>query len=147
MVLPGVIAPGLQIDIPVRSIDIFPTILELAGIAGKVQLQGRSLVPVIADDKGHAEAVVSQHGRDYYCVIDGGYKLLKRVIPDLNYELYRTASDAPEKHEIQDPARISALDMLLRGILDDARQQRGRNNKVEWFDRWRDELKALGYVE
>ena len=102
---------------------------------------------MIADDKSHAEAVVSQHGRNYYCVIDGGYKLIKHVIPDLKYELYRTASDALEKHEMQDPARISALDMLLRGILDDARQQRGKNNRVDWFDRRRDELKVLGYVE
>ena len=49
IVAPGVTTPGTRIDAPVGLIDIYPTLLELAGLPPKVDNDGQSLVPLLKD--------------------------------------------------------------------------------------------------
>jgi arylsulfatase A-like enzyme len=44
---PGLIAPGSAADALVRNIDIAPTVLELAGVAGRPEMDGRSFLPAL----------------------------------------------------------------------------------------------------
>ena len=45
---PGVVPAGTVVDEPVQSIDVMPTVLELAGLSAPEQAQGQSLVPLMA---------------------------------------------------------------------------------------------------
>ncbi len=46
-VAPGVAKPGTRCDRPVGLVDIYPTLIELAGLPAKGDLDGKSLVPLL----------------------------------------------------------------------------------------------------
>jgi arylsulfatase A-like enzyme len=48
-VAPGISIPGSRCDQPVSLLDIYPTLLELAGLPAREDLDGKSLVPFIRD--------------------------------------------------------------------------------------------------
>ncbi len=49
IVAPGVTKPGTRCDRPVSLVDIYPTLIELAGLPEKSDLDGTSLVPLLKD--------------------------------------------------------------------------------------------------
>ncbi len=52
IVAPGVSIPGSRVDQPVGLIDIYPTLLELAGAPPKADNDGLSLVPLLKHPDG-----------------------------------------------------------------------------------------------
>ncbi|MDG2168979.1 MAG: sulfatase [Opitutales bacterium] len=52
IVAPGITIPGTRIDQPVGLIDIYPTLLELAGLPPKPDNDGLSLVPLLKNPDG-----------------------------------------------------------------------------------------------
>jgi arylsulfatase A-like enzyme len=51
IVAPGVTKPGSRCETPVSLLDIYPTLLELAGLPAKTDNEGYSLMPLIKDPK------------------------------------------------------------------------------------------------
>ncbi|MDP8223614.1 MAG: sulfatase [Candidatus Lernaella stagnicola] len=47
--IPGVTRPGQRIDTPVENVDLFPTMLAVAGASVEKKTQGHNLLPVIRD--------------------------------------------------------------------------------------------------
>lgn len=47
IVAPGIAKPGTRCDQPVGLVDIYPTLIELAGLPKKSELDGKSLVPLL----------------------------------------------------------------------------------------------------
>jgi len=47
IVAPGITKPGSRCDRPVGLIDIYPTLLDLAGLPAKAENDGQSLVPLL----------------------------------------------------------------------------------------------------
>ena len=65
VVAPGLVPAGLRVSAPVRSIDVYPTLLDLLGVAAPPGLVGRSLVPLMRGEEGAAPTpVVSELTED-----------------------------------------------------------------------------------
>ncbi len=63
---PGLLAPGAAASGLVELVDVFPTLAELASLPAPQGLDGRSLVPMLADPQSPGrEAVLSQFARPF----------------------------------------------------------------------------------
>lgn len=119
---PGVVPEG-RVDTVVESIDVYPTILELAGLEVPAQAQGQSLVPLMADPARpgrfgwvgrpafaeraitrelFVEQPVSEQVAQQVIVADG-WKLIRNVVrPEdrVEFELYRYEADPLDQKNV-----------------------------------------------
>ncbi len=148
---PQKIQPGTTIDIPVGTIDIYPTLLELSGVPGEERLQGVSLVRLMRgdpDDTETREPIIAQKDRSLYSLIDEKYKLIGLISSKPQFELFDLKSDRLEKQDIyenQDFAQKMRTKLEL--AIERAGKGKGKNIAVEMTDKQRDNLRALGYVQ
>jgi arylsulfatase A-like enzyme len=56
IVAPGITKPGTRIERPVSLLDIYPTLIELAGLPEKEGLDGQSLLPLLKDPQATWES-------------------------------------------------------------------------------------------
>jgi arylsulfatase A-like enzyme len=119
VVAPGVAAPGSVCDTPVLSTDLFPTLLDLAGVPlpSGLNQDGVSLVPLLrgqALDRGplfwHYPHYSNQGGPPAGAVRDGDWKLIEWY-EDHRVELYHLGDDPDERRDrsAADPARARAM--------------------------------------
>lgn len=96
--------PKSSSDQPVSLLDLYPTIVDLAGLPPKTDNEGHSLVPLIkepATDWPHA--VVTTHGRGNHAVRDRRWRYIRYA--DGSEELYDHASDPGEySNKAADPS-------------------------------------------
>jgi len=119
---PGVV-PGTRIDGVTRAIDLFPTMLEMAGIADAPRASGRSLAPALrgqplADEPAFAESLVPlvHFGwSDLRAVRDGRWKFILAPRPEL-YDLDRDPGETKNLVDAE-PARARAMRAGLEGQL------------------------------
>ncbi|MDH4045560.1 MAG: sulfatase [Gemmatimonadota bacterium] len=107
---PGVTQPGLVLGTPATTDDLFPTLLDLAGIARStdVPLDGLSLAPLFRGDSLPSRPLFwhfpHYHGSGNHpsgAVRDGNYKLLE-WFEDGRVELYDLAADSTETNDVSD---------------------------------------------
>jgi arylsulfatase A-like enzyme len=107
--MPGRVAPGTECDVPVISQDLYPTLLELAGVPvpGKQAIDAVSLVPLL-DRRGtlpdrplfwHYPHYSNQGGRPGGAMRAGTYKLVE-FFEDSHVELYDLAADPGEQRDL-----------------------------------------------
>ena len=129
---PGRLPAGRIVDEPVQCIDVMPTVLELAGVQVPEEVEGRSLLPLIAGSPGWEQ-------RPIFCETSGGgytadeklyadrtravrtqrWKLIRSVPGDgstPSEELYDLDSDPYELDNVVDdfPNRADSLRALLQ---------------------------------
>lgn len=119
---PGVLPAGLRIDQTTESIDMMPTVLELAGITPPEAAEGQSLLPLIVDPESVSDlgairrAAFSERvypvgmtpslgiiKHDQYSIVLDGWKLVKNEKqPDdwPEYELYDHVADPMNLHDV-----------------------------------------------
>jgi len=148
--------PGTTVYGTVRTIDIMPTILELAGAGARIPAaaRGQSLVPMF-DGSGAHRPVYSEamlYGSTERSLMVDGKKLMFDVqepLPKLYDEMY----DPQELIDIA-RARPALVDSLLTALTSfhaeleaDYRQRAGRREMTpEESDRIQKAMKSLGYV-
>jgi uncharacterized sulfatase len=125
---PGVIAPGTTITRVVSNLDLFPTILELAGLGvpENLTIRGRSLVPLL---RGQAPAwddtLFGQYDMHHSAIArmrmirTPEWKLIRHFEPGGQNELYHLASDPGELHNLAgsaQPEHRSQRDALSRRL-------------------------------
>jgi len=111
---PGV-KPGTKIDPVVRSVDLFPTILEMAGVAGAPATSGRSVAAALRgtrldDEPSFAESLVPlvHYGwSDLRTVRDGRWKYILAPKAEL-FDLDRDPGELTNLVEAE-PARARAM--------------------------------------
>jgi len=123
---PPVAKPGTSCDVPVASIDFYPTLLELAGAslpAGRV-LDGASLVPLLGGRADLARRELFWHFPCYVgratpssAIRAGTFKLIEFFENGGRFELYDLAADPREERDLAatQPDTTQALATRLRG--------------------------------
>ncbi len=158
--LPGQRQGGV-VESRVNLIDLFPTILEVAGIRSELNLDGSSLVPLILGngdpDSDQERERLTQTDWDRRCVARGisarGFRLVEI---ERNYEglrnvvrMYDLAGDPREEDDVsaQHPQIVQELRRELHRRFDELARAAGPQpeNRKGQLDQER--LRALGYVE
>ena len=145
---PGLL-PASVVRIPVRHVDVVPTVLDLLGLQAPAGLPGRSLLPVIAGSEDAApesylESLSPWLNRGWAPlrgVVDGGLKYVDLPLP----EVYDLVADPGERKNLA-ASRPQELERL-RGRL--ARLRVGEvaaDARVQEDESALERLRALGYV-
>ncbi len=138
----------------VEGVDVFPTILDLAGLPRSERSDGRSLVTG-ADPRRPAYVSLALDGLDQRAVVVGEWKL---VIDDRLGEtrLFDLEQDPEERVDVstEHPEVVSRLRALADRMRDEAlrgsegyRADAGTISDDELSPELRDALEALGYIE
>jgi len=132
---PGVAKENSVHDALVQSEDLYPTILEMAGLPPRPEqaLDAISLVPALRGGRGVREAVISYFPHSppvpewmppAICIRQGDWKLL-RIFHDApggghRYELYNLKEDPGERRNLAaaEPERLRTLDARLAAFLE-----------------------------
>ena len=107
---PGKVQPGTTCDVPVISMDSYPTLLEIAGLPPTPNhpLDGKSLVPLLKQSIGLERDAIYFHYPNYAfhkrnrlggVVRAGEFKLIKRYGTG-QLELYNLSDDIAEKRNL-----------------------------------------------
>jgi choline-sulfatase len=149
---PGIPA-GRRLERTVRLVDVFPTVLELAGLArpGELALSGRSLAAALRgapepdEPTTYAETLVPllQFGwSDLRAIRDGRFKYIEAPRP----ELYDLREDPGERHDLarEKAPQAAAMRATLAKLLE--REKEARRDGAAPSDETIERLGALGYV-
>lgn len=149
---PRVIPAGIKIDDQVRTIDIFPTVLDLLEIRIPGDCRGTSLRPLLEGKNLELEA----YGETYLPLLACGWSELKmlrtnewKYIRAPRPELYHLASDADEKQNLINRERQVAARLEKR--LSEIENQEtdlgtGEARKKSIPEDLRKKLISLGYI-
>ncbi len=124
---PGVTKTGSTSDVPISSIDIFPTILQIAGAVTPEErvIDGQSLVPLLRQTGTLKRDALYWHYPHYwsdqtpYSIIrSGDWKLIKHY-EGPTFELYKLADDLSEKNDLAPsmPDKVRQLNLKLTSHL------------------------------
>ncbi|UMB61724.1 sulfatase [Lutibacter sp. A80] len=99
---PGVTKAKSVTEIPVQSIDLYPTIMEIASgekFDGE-GIQGKSLMPIIKEQKFESRKLFffRSYEDQYAAVIDGDWKLIK--YHSGKFQLFNVTKDISEKNDL-----------------------------------------------
>jgi arylsulfatase A-like enzyme len=161
LMLPFRLTEPLVVEPLVRNVDIWPTLLDLAGLPPLPQTDGASLVPLMeaaaqqqAPKTPISMAYIDQTwGRidedpsPLIAIRDGGERILYREKQPDFLEIYDHASDPKEQRTLTQnpPEWVTPLKQELQRQLE-LPTPWGKATEVEVDDMQRGQLKALGYV-
>ncbi len=139
---PAGFRPGTRCAAPVSLLDLYPTVLDLCGLPPRPELEGRSLLPLIADvEAPWEEAVVATVGRGTHSVFAPGWRYVRWF--DGTEELYELAADPREwRNRAGDPRLAAVKQRLAAHIPEDPTIHR----TVRW-GRWKCVLRADGEAQ
>lgn len=135
---PGVIERGRICEVPVTSVDHFPTLVELAGarIHSNRVIDGKSLVPVLKETGSLKRKSIFWHFPHYrgevvpYSIIrKGDWKLIKRYEGRM-FELFNLKEDLGEEKDLSGkrPEKVKELGNELDAWLEDTQAKLPREN-------------------
>jgi arylsulfatase A-like enzyme len=164
LVLPFRLEPGLVVETPVQNVDVWPTVLDLVGLPGLPDADGRSLVPLLHAAANGAPVPEDLARRPSFAELDqtwGQQKLPPkpivaivnghhRMIQHLNngsVEFYDHQVDPLEQTNLA-ASRPEAVEELKREIATYVEKQAAWDTpKVELDEMRKAQLQALGYLD
>lgn len=99
---PGVTKSNTECVVPIQTIDVFPTLVEIA--SGKAfkdeQIQGKSLMPLVIGEEFEARNLYffRSYEDQYAAIISGDWKLIK--YPSGLFQLYNIKEDIGEVNNL-----------------------------------------------
>jgi arylsulfatase K len=155
MILAGPGLPqGTVVDTPVSLVDIYATLMDLAGIDRPAGLDGHSLLPLARGEPSDHPGWALMEYHDTTAIT--GIFMLRRG--DWKYvlhvgrrpQLFHLGDDPWEVHDLAEsrPDVVAEMDALLRSIVDPEEvDARAKAYDRASFRRWRAEQKAAGTYE
>jgi len=155
---PGIPA-GRRISDPVTLLDLMPTLKILLGVNYESNMQGRSLVPLIAG-RAHADSLYFDDVQEHEQIdafVAGGFKLID--LEGGEHELYALDADAGETRNLGDtmPERVTEMQLAIDRHRRENRDRRRQNltalgdeiPEMPEAERKKvvEKLRALGYVQ
>lgn len=152
--LPGRRHAGRVVDDPVSGIDVFPTILDVVGVASPPGLQGRSLMPLVEGGDGGVgvRTVVSSLGRFPSQAADsitlGDWKYVEPRHGTEGHLLFQLSADPLEQRNAIErrPEAAERLAAALAERLAESRARRAEPGSAELSPEEVEQLRALGYL-
>lgn len=151
---PEHVPAGCVVPSQVRLIDIAPTLVSFARLGPTPQMQGRDLLPLVADPK--KEVQWACYGDTLCPALSFGYAPLRflrvggwKYIHAPRPELYHVAADPHELSDLaaKEPARVQAMREELRSIIEHSPPPpAGRVSHMAADPAEMEKLRALGYV-
>ncbi len=157
---PSYVPSGVDVAATVQTIDLMPTMLDLAGLPTPEPVQGRSLT-VLFDGSGNeqwrrpaiTEAPVNFRGLAKWSLISEGWKLIRKGALDgePGYELYNHTEDPINLNDLaeQEPETVERLARLMENWRAEATNARlddaVANATLDAAELER--LRSLGYVQ
>jgi arylsulfatase A-like enzyme len=84
----------------VRLVDVMPTVLDLLGIAAPLEVQGRSVAPLIRGGSAEETTVPSDYGKPERQLQSVRWQSLTYVADHGDEALFDTATDPGEEHDL-----------------------------------------------
>jgi arylsulfatase A-like enzyme len=122
----GTFEAGKVIATSVSGFDVMPTLLELSGIPPAVELDARSLVPLLRGAAADPErAVVTETSQRGLALVQGGYKFVLQPGGEAE-TLFHLPSDPAERHDLasERPQELARMRELAIAYLLDHRPGR-----------------------
>ncbi|MCP4849349.1 MAG: sulfatase [Verrucomicrobiaceae bacterium] len=105
---------GMRVDQPVGLIDIYPTLIDLCGLQENQALEGRSLVPLLADPGAKwTRPALTTYGRNNHAVRTPQWRYIRYA--DGSEELYDHSKDPNEWTNLAGQPQHVALKKELAG--------------------------------
>lgn len=117
--------PNLRIETPVLSADICPTLLDLAGLEPTDNVDGISLLPMLAQGAGGERIVCGEYGRAENAnafATDGSFKYIYYTKGGVE-QLFDGEDDPENLHNLADEDECAAIKKLLKSRLVDHLQR------------------------
>jgi arylsulfatase A-like enzyme len=136
----------------VRTVDIFPTLVDLFGFsARRLQTDGRSFLPYFVSHQDDGREVITQTTRErQYSRLDANYKYIADLIYNVE-ELYDLSKDPGETKNLfaAHPviARYYRSRMLGQILVSRGLSGRNKTERAVIDEAARENLKALGYLD
>jgi len=157
--LEGTAQPGHRVHRNVAHVDLFPTLLELAGVPVPGPVTGRSLVALLRGQSLPERPVFAEtlirslerpEGIEVRALIQGSEKLIRtdQIGVPRRLELYDRASDPGElsNRSVAAPARAQMMAARLAVLQQEAERDAGTPEPFEFDEETRERLKSLGYL-
>ena len=104
--LPGGTLADVRVDRPVGLIDIYPTLLDLCGLAANPANEGRSLAPLLADKNAKWQRpALTTHGRNNHGLRTARWRYIRYA--DGSEELYDHEADPNEWRNLTDNPKLA----------------------------------------
>ncbi len=114
IVAPGAIPPGTVVETPVSLLDLYPTLLDLAGLPANPALEGESLVPLVSDPR-RERTVAMTFQRGNHAVRSMRWRYIRYA--DGSEELYDHSEDPDETSNLALDASYGQVVSKLRRAL------------------------------
>ena len=126
MRFPKEIKKSRKVNDLLMTIDIAPTLLELAGVSVPEDIQGQSFTPIIHGHKGNRKDLYYHYYEDgvhnvspHFGVSDGRYKLIRFYNKVNSWELYDLSKDPQEMKNIFDNPKYAEKQKEMMKMLKD----------------------------
>ncbi|MHC4996122.1 MAG: sulfatase-like hydrolase/transferase, partial [Planctomycetota bacterium] len=145
---PGVTKPGTTCDVPVVSMDFYPTMLEMAGLPAEPRnhLDGKSMVALLRGGQEPLHDAMFWHYPHYSNQGDhpsgairvGDYKLIE-YFEDGRTLLFNLAKDIGERNDLATkmPDKVASLKAKLRRWQEDRNVKFPKPNPAGWDPEWK----------
>lgn len=148
-------APGqkgkVTVDSQVRGIDVFPTVLELAGVSYDGPLNGESLVPLMNGAKGadRPNLGASHYSAGLMFYRNGKYNFITSRLKPENTYLYDLTVDPKETENLAktSPELVAKVKAEMEAFIESSTLDLGISGESKVSSEEEEQLRALGYIE